>query len=279
MGQQTRHRTVDAGGLSLATVEAGIGGRPLLLVHGFTGAKEDFVDVLDPLAEAGWHAVAPDLRGHGGSAKPASEDAYDLETFSDDLWALVEALAWEDLVLLGHSMGGMVAQVAAVRHPERLRGLVLMDTSHGPPDGIDGSLVDLGVTVARQQGMEVLCDLQAQHADPMGTPAAARLRAERPGWEDFERRKFLASSPAMWAAMAPKMLSQADRIEALARLSIPVLVMVGEQDQPFLGPSERMAKAIPSARLAVIPGAGHSPQFENTEGWWAALTRFLEEVS
>jgi len=273
-----QQRTVDAGGLCIAISEAGTGGRPLLLVHGFTGAKEDFGEVLDRLADAGWHAVAPDLRGHGGSSQPSAEDDYDLELFADDLWALVDALGWQQLVLLGHSMGGMIAQVAAARQPSRLRGLVLMDTSHGPPDGVDGSLMDLGVAVAREHGMETLRALQDEHAAPLDTPAAMRLRAERAEWQEFERRKFLNSSAAMWAAMAPKMLSQTDRLDALAELPMPVLVIVGEQDQPFLGPSQRMAKAIPRARLAVIPDAGHSPQFENAEAWWGALMSFLEEV-
>jgi pimeloyl-ACP methyl ester carboxylesterase len=56
-------------------------------------------------------------------------------------------------------------------------------------------------------------------------------------------------------------------------------VIVGEHDEPFLSHSQRMAKAIPTARLVVIPDAGHSPQFENTEAWWDALTSFLQEVS
>src|SRR5579864_1139716 len=214
-----QERTLDAGGLSIAISEAGAGGRPLLLVHGFTGAKEDFGEVLDRLAGAGWHAVAPDLRGHGGTSQPTSEDAYDFELFADDLWALVDALGWERLVLLGHSMGGMIAQVAATRDPSRLRGLVLMDTSHGPPDGIDGSLMDLGVAVAREHGMQTLHELQAEHASGLETPASIRVRAERPGWEAFERRKFVGSSAAMWAAMAPKMLSQNDRLESLSTLS------------------------------------------------------------
>jgi len=276
-------RTVEVGDVSLAVSEAGGGDRHLLLVHGFTGAKEDFGEVIDRLGDAGWHTVAPDLRGHGGSTQPVSEDAYSLERFADDVWALADALGGQEpFVLLGHSMGGMIAQVAAARRPERLRALVLMDTSHGPPDGIDGSLLDLGVAVAREQGMEVLCDLQTEHAnegDLLETPAAARLRAERPGWAEFERRKFLNSSAAMWAAMAPEMLSQADRLASLSTLSMPVLVIVGEQDRPFFGPSQRMAKAIPGARLAVIADAGHSPQFENTEAWWDELTSFLEEVS
>src|SRR5437899_7202213 len=174
-------RRIDAGGLSFEIVEAGASNeRRVLLLHGFTGAKDDFVDAVDRLADAGWHAVAPDLRGHGNSSHHASEDDYDLELFADDLWALVDALGWPDpYVLLGSSMGGMVAQVAALRQPSRLAGLVLTSTSHGPPDGIDGSLMDLGVAVAREQGLEVLADLQAERAAPLDTPAAIRLRAER----------------------------------------------------------------------------------------------------
>jgi pimeloyl-ACP methyl ester carboxylesterase len=274
-------RKVRAGDLTLEIAQAGAGNeRRVLLLHGFTGAKDDFVDAVDRLADAGWHAVAPDLRGHGNSSQPSSEDDYDLELFADDVWVLVDALGWRDqFVLLGHSMGGMIAQVVALRDPSRLRGLVLMDTAHGPLEGIDASQLDLGLAVVREHGLEVLADLQAEHDAPLETAAAARLRAERPGWEEFERRKFLSSSPAMWAAMAPKMLNQADRLDAVATLPVPVLVIVGEQDRPFLGHSERMAKAIPTARLVVIPDAGHSPQFENTEAWWDALTSFLQEVS
>jgi 2-succinyl-6-hydroxy-2,4-cyclohexadiene-1-carboxylate synthase len=274
-------RTVDAAGLAIEIGEAGGGGRRVLLVHGFTGAKEDFGEAVDRLADAGWHAVAPDLRGHGNSGHPATEDAYDLELFADDLWALVDAMGWDRFVLLGHSMGGMVAQLAALRHPGRLQALALMDTSSGPPEGIDGSLLDMGVAVAREHGMETLHELQAEHAknDPLATPASLRLLAERPDWEEFGRRKFLACAAEMWAAMAPKMLSQADRLDALGTLPMPVLVMVGEQDRPFLGPSQRMAKAIPTARLVVVPDAGHSPQFENTDAWWDALMSFLREVA
>ncbi|MCU1451425.1 MAG: putative hydrolase or acyltransferase of alpha/beta superfamily [Acidimicrobiales bacterium] len=274
-------RTVQAGDVALEVAEAGAGDRLLLLVHGFTGAKEDFTEVVDRLAEGGWHVVAPDLRGHGNSDHPSGEDAYDLEIFADDLWALADVLGWERLVLLGHSMGGMVAQVAALRHPQRLEALVLMDTSCGAPERIDAGELDLGVAIVREHGMATLYELQSarEEEEVLATPASLRLLAERPGWEEFGRRKFMASAPEMWASMAPKMLSQADRIDALATLTMPVLVIVGEQDRPFLGPSERMAKAIPDARLVVVPDAGHSPQFENPDAWWDALTGFLQEVS
>ncbi len=69
-------RLVNLGDVQLSIAEAGAGQRRLLLVHGFTGAKEDFTSWLDRLAGLGWHAVAPDLRGHGASSKPAEESAY-----------------------------------------------------------------------------------------------------------------------------------------------------------------------------------------------------------
>jgi pimeloyl-ACP methyl ester carboxylesterase len=74
------------------------------------------------------------------------------------------------------------------------------------------------------------------------------------------------------------MLDQADRLDRLPVIDVPALVLVGEEDAPFLGPSRRMAAALPGARLEVVPDAGHSPQFENPDAWWAALTRFLKEV-
>jgi pimeloyl-ACP methyl ester carboxylesterase len=275
-----QQRRVDAGGLSFAISEAGSGDRHLLLVHGFTGAKEDFGEVLDRLADAGWHAVAPDLRGHGSSDQPADEGAYDLERFADDVWALAEALGWDHFVLLGLSLGGMIAQIAALRDPGRLDGLVLMDTTHGPLEGIDAGDLELGVSIVREHGMAALEELQSTREDPLASAASLRLRAERPGWAEYERRKFLSSSAAMWVAVVSQMVSQVDRLDRLTTLppSLPVLVIVGEQDRPFLGPSERMAKAVPGARLAVVADAGHAPHFENTDAWWDALTAFLKEV-
>jgi pimeloyl-ACP methyl ester carboxylesterase len=74
------------------------------------------------------------------------------------------------------------------------------------------------------------------------------------------------------------MVGQPDRLDALRALRVPVLVMVGEQDQAFLASSRAMAAVIPGARLAVVRDGGHSPQFESSDEWWRALTTFLEEV-
>ncbi|MDP1819265.1 MAG: alpha/beta hydrolase [Acidimicrobiales bacterium] len=274
----TRTLTIDGGdgAIDLCIAESGQGGRPLLLVHGFTGAKEDFTDFVDPLAELGWHVVAPDQRGHGESAKPVAEEAYSFERYVDDLLALLDALGWGRCVALGHSMGGMVVQTAIGRAPGRFAGLVLMDTSHRPLRA-DSGVIDLAVGLARTEGMEGILAVQAA-MDGQGPEAQERLLATRPGYREFGDRKMRASSPAMYATMLQAITDPAraiDRLDDLRSVKVPTLVLVGEQDAPFLRPSERMAAAIAGAELVVIPGAAHSPQFEAQEAWWEALTSFL----
>ena len=272
---------IEVNGVRLAALEAGRGGRPLLLVHGFTGAKEDFADVLDDLAARGWHAVAPDLRGHGESDKPSGPHAYSLSVFARDVIAVADQLAWSRFTLLGHSMGGMVVQLVAIDHAERLDALILMDTSHAAPDGLPPEIVELGKAVVSEGGMAALISTSAtlEEPGPLDTPAFQRLVETKPGYREFCDAKSLACSPEMWLALVDELIDQEDRLHRLAELGVPTLVIVGDQDKPFLGHAERMAAAIPGARLAVIPDAGHSPQFEAPDAWWAALTSFLDEVA
>lgn len=268
-----------AGQVTLSVLEAGVGGEPLLALHGFTGGKEDFAEAAPGLAAAGWHVVAPDLRGHGGSEAPPGEQHYSLDLFAADVLFLADELGWDRFVLLGHSMGGMVAQLVAVAAPARLQGLVLMDTTHGPIEGVDPASAELGATIAMSDGLDVLADLQDQlGGGPLVSEPHQRLLAERPGYAEFNRRKLVASSPYMYAALVRALVDQVDRLDDLRAVTVPTLVIVGEHDSPFLAPSKRMADSIPGARLAIIPDAGHSPQFESPDAWATALHPFLEEV-
>jgi len=274
-------RQVTVGSVGLAVAEAGAGQRPLLLVHGFTGAKEDFTPWLDDLAAAGWHAVAPDLRGHGASSKPPQESDYSFEIMSADMLGLADALGWDRFVLLGHSMGGMVAQFMALTAADRLDGLILMDTSHGPLRNLDPDLVGAAVDIVRSQGMDALASILADREGPLETAANRRLMDTEPGYAEFCDRKFRATSPALYGAMAPAFVTAADRLDSLRTLpgTLPVLVIVGEQDQPFLGSSKRMAAGVGQGVLAVVPDAGHCPQFENAAAWWQALAGFLATLA
>jgi len=270
-------RDITTSRLRHSVAEAGVG-EPLMLVHGFTGAKEDFADFLDGFADRGWQVVAPDLRGHGASEAPIVEAAYSLDEMAADVLALADELGWERFDLLGHSMGGMVAQVVALQVSERLRSLVLMDTGHGPVEGLDPALLALAIEVVRTEGVERLIELAAE-LGPVGrprSPSEERVREERAGYIDFGDRKMRAAAPAMYAAMAQGLSSAEDRLPALAALDVRTLVVVGEEDEGFTGPSARLAEAIPGATLEVIADAAHSPQFENPDRWWKVVSRFLE---
>lgn len=268
--------------VELAIAEAGAGGRPLLLLHGFTGAKEDFTHWLDDLAELGWHAVAPDQRGHGASDKPEHDAAYTFELFAADGLALLDELGWSSAVVLGHSMGGMVAQTAALRAPERFDALVLMSTSHRALRA-DPDLVEAACTIAATDGMAALRDvLDAVGGEsPVDSDIDRKLKAERPEYKAFGDRKLLESSPVMYQQMVRAITGITpgiDRLDDLRRLAVPVLVLVGALDKAMVAPSERMADAIPGAELVVVDGAAHSPQFEAPEPCWAAVRDFLARV-
>ena len=256
-------------------LQAGVGGRPILLVHGFTGAKEDFGEVVPRLGEAGWHAVAPDLRGHGPGPHPAGEPC-SLAGYADDIGVLADRLGWERFVLLGHSMGGMAAQLFALANPGRVRALVLMNTGHGPVEGVDPEAAAWARGVVEAGGLAALAD---ELRGKLGSPSHRRLVAERPGYAEWGDEKLLACSAEMWLAMSSELVEHEDRLDRLAWLDVPTLVIVGDEDEAFLGQSERMAKVMPDARLVVVSGAGHAPQFEQPEAWWHAVAAFLEGVA
>ncbi len=275
---ETRRITIgteDPDRLTLSVLESGAGGRPLLLVHGFTGAKEDFADEVDRLGSLGFHVVAPDHRGHGESDHPDDERQYSLELLAADMFGLADALGWERFDLLGHSMGGMVAQLMVLSRPDRVDRLVLMDTHHGALGGIDEDVVALGVELARTDGLAMIQQVLKDFGDPLDSPAHARLCRERDGYEAWSDAKLLACSPVMYAALISQFTRFDDRLDRLASVDTPTLVVVGELDARFRRPANELVAAIPGAVLVVLEGGGHSPQFEATDAWRSAVDEFL----
>jgi pimeloyl-ACP methyl ester carboxylesterase len=268
-----RVRTDD--GVELAAVVEG-SGPGLLLVHGFGGAKEDFADHIPTLARD-YKVVAFDHRGHGESDKPADVAAYSLERLRADTVQVADAAGLEQFRLLGHSMGGMIVRRIAVQASDRVEALVMMDTSPGPIPGFDPELMEIAATHALTEGKDSLREL-LEFAKSLNTPAYERCLDERPGFAEFEAKKWDDLSEVMWAAMVRELANQTDDLDAMRALTCPVLVIVGEQDKPFVGVSRKMAAAIPNATLVVVPDAGHSPQFENAAVWIDALTKFLATV-
>ncbi|HEV8063876.1 MAG TPA: alpha/beta hydrolase [Acidimicrobiales bacterium] len=268
-------RTVTLAGGECSLAEAGAGGRPILLVHGFSGAKEDFTPYLSRLADAGWHAVAYDNFGHGASHKPES---YTLLGYRDQLFDVMSALGWDTCVALGHSMGGMILEEAIAAQPERFEAVVLMDTSHGPI-ALASGYRQIVESILASGGVPALLGAANAMAASQMAPSTKALYDSDPDYQAFGDRKFLATAEGVFLAMFDELGQRPDRLDALKTLTVPALVIVGAEDQPFLQESEEMAAAIPQGRLALIEAAAHSPQFEAPAAWWAALSGFLAGLS
>ncbi|MBW2372492.1 MAG: alpha/beta hydrolase [Deltaproteobacteria bacterium] len=130
-------RFVDVGEVELHVVLAGpADGPPVVLLHGFPEFWYAWRGPLAVLARAGFRVIVPDQRGYNRSAKPSERSAYRVDRLADDVAGLIEALGYEDAFLAGHDWGGGVAWQTTLRHPERVRRLVVLDTPH--PRAIEG---------------------------------------------------------------------------------------------------------------------------------------------
>ena len=250
-------------------------GFPIVFVHGYTGNSRNWALTVPALREE-FRTISVDLRGHGLSGRPESEDDYALETMASDVYELLNALDVSECVLVGHSMGGMVSQLLVLEHPEVVRALVLVDTAAEVPKGLlyeerlkqRKRLIEMAAT----EGMEAVFEEQERI-----TPLHPALAAN-PQYIDIWREQFLMTSREAYIACANAMSSRRSLLGDLGAISVPTLVICGEKDEPFLEPSRQMHAAIPGSELIIIPGAGHGPQMETPGEFNRALTEFLAKV-
>jgi 3-oxoadipate enol-lactonase len=226
--------------------------------------SELFRDVIPHYAET-HRVIAVDLRGYGQSSKPAS--GYTMQGFSDDLAAFWDALDLPPGILLGVSMGGFVAQLFALDHPEKLSGLVLASTSDGRLGaGIDFS--DIESDFAERGWQAVSSDLITGAFPPGADPAIVRKLLDRIGtWNET------VISGAIRSVLD---FRTTDR---LSGITAPTLVMVGEGDHQLPVPlSEDMARRIPNSHLEVFPKVGHFMMVEAPDDFIDRLDRFLASL-
>jgi pimeloyl-ACP methyl ester carboxylesterase len=237
------------------------------MLHGVGGGAEAWAPQLESLAAAGYRAVAWDAPGYGRS--PTIEP-YDMAGLAAAVRALVEHLAPARVVVMGHSMGGMVAQELVALHPEAVAGLVLSATSaaFGKPDGdwqrefLARRLepLDAGSTMA-DLAPRLVAGFVGEDPDPAGVQRAVEVMSRVP--PDTYRKALQA-------------IVGFDRRAALPSIRVPVLAIAGERDEtapPAV--MSRMADRIADAQYVQIGGCGHLANLERPQAFDAAVLEWL----
>ena len=236
-------------------------GPVVAFVHGFTQTGRSWAPVAEGLV--GDHeVVVVDAPGHGGSSAVAA----DLTTGADLLADAVGPATW-----VGYSMGARFSLHVALRHPDRVRGLVLLGGTAGIDD--DAERAD-----RRAQDLATAARLDADGLPRfldgwLAQPLFASLPRERAGLEDRLRNTVAGLRSSLELAGTG---SQEPLWDRLGTLRMPVLAVAGEHDERYAALAERLAAAVGSpSEVALVPGAGHAAHLEQPDAFLGLLRRWL----
>jgi pimeloyl-ACP methyl ester carboxylesterase len=244
-------------------------GPAVLFLHGLGGCWRDWAPQVDSLSDR-YRVIVVEHRGHGRSE--ATGGHVDTGLFAADAVAVCRQIGVTRAHVVGLSMGGLIAQVVAIDHPELVDTLVLCDTGArlgGPAAEVFRAMVDQ----VRDDGFP------DSHGLVTSSSAAwsARTLAERPGVVRDNQRETEGTDPQAWAKAARAVLAH-DRRHDLHRVTAPTLVLYGAEDGliPADVASPGLLRRLPNAELVVIPDAGHLPNLEQPEAFDAAITGWFE---
>jgi pimeloyl-ACP methyl ester carboxylesterase len=259
----------DRAAAALAHDRAGPRGAPaVVLLHGIGGGRRIWRGSVDRLAGAGFDVVAVDLPGYGGSTGLAPGG---IDTMAAAVLALLDTLALPRAAVVGHSMGGMVAQELAVLAPDRVDALVLACTSpaFGRPGG-DWQATFVAERLAPLDGGRGMAGLAAELVPAM-------VSAHAVDGASAVAQSVMAAVPEATYRRVLAAIVSFDRRASLGTIDVPTLCLAGAEDRTA-PPSmmQRMAAGIPGAVFAVIDGAGHIANVEQPAVFDAALIDFLQ---
>jgi pimeloyl-ACP methyl ester carboxylesterase len=255
---------------TLAHTDAGSGGIPVVLLHGFPLNSRMWDAQVTELSKV-TRVIAPDFRGFG---KSTSTQEFTMETLADDVHELLESIGALPCVLAGLSMGGYVALAYIKKYPTDLAALALIDTK-AEPDNAEGKTArNQMIDTARAQGSKPIADkMQPRLLDP---------QTERRTPDVVKRvREMMESCPPRTIAHAlAAMRDRADHTATLATIRVPTLIIVGETDA--ITPPDvarQMREMIKGSRLEIIRDSGHMSPMEQPDKVNAILREFIGAIS
>lgn len=235
-------------------------GPAVFLTHGYSATGRMWEPQKDALKDR-YRLITWDMRGHGQTDSPEDPSQYSEALTLGDMLALMQTLETGPAVVGGLSLGGFMSLAFHLAHPEMVRALVLCDTGPGyrNPDARAGW---------NRMALKRANELEAQGLAALGNSTEVR-----------ETARYHKSAQGL-AHAARGMLAQVDDrvINHLPDIRVPTLVIVGEQDEPFRGPSDYMAAKISGAQLEIIPNAGHAANLDNPEAFNRVLRNFLDSL-
>jgi pimeloyl-ACP methyl ester carboxylesterase len=255
--------------IALSYAEQGAADRPtLILLHGYSDSWRSYLPLMGVLSDR-FRVVAVSYRGHGDSSTPT--DGYDLATLSADVVGVIEALSIDRAIIVGHSMGSLIAQRIALQRPQLVEKLILI-----------GAFATLKANAA----VEALWRDEVSHFSNSVTPAFARAFQQSslavPIPSDFFEgivEESLKVPAHVWKGALQTMLED-DQTDRLHEISVPTLVIWGDKDG-FAGRSDQtlLTGAIRNARLEIHPGIGHAPHWEDLDAVAANIVAFVDDQS
>lgn len=244
-------------------------GAPIVLSHAL-GLDLSMWDGLAGELSANHPVLRYDQRGHGGSAVPAG--SYSMSDLVDDAARLIREWGRGPVVWIGLSMGGMVGQGLAVRHPELLRGLVLANTSSRYPEAAR-TMWQQRIAAVEKDGMDGIASMVMERY------FTTAYRASNTEAVAAFRRGLLHIDPAGYASCCHA-VANVDWLDALAQIRCPTLVIAGEQDVGApVAMSQAIVQRIPGAELVVLADASHLSVVEQPVRFAQHVQRFLTSVS
>ena len=265
-------RFIDLAGRRTHYIERGEG-RPVVLLHGFNMDQHTWIKNLDALADH-FKVYAPDLWGQGYSTRGSRAYGYDL--FEEQIRLFLDALDIPSASLVGHSMGGGTAIVFALRNPERVEKLVLVDSTGIPTrlpfrskvfrlKGVAEFLLSLGTDRIRRMNLE---DIWIHDRGSLTEEV----------YKDFTRyQKIEESTEALLAILRADFFNTLeDEVRELGKLSIPTMIIWGRQDASLpVSNAEQMHRSIPGSRLEILENAGHLANFDQAAAFNELVIHFL----
>lgn len=246
--------------------------RVIVLIHAFPLAASMWVPQLS-LPPDGWRLIAPDLRGFGGSPLADQETALSMDDYAVDVIGLMHELGVTGAVVGGVSMGGYVTFALLRRAPELVKGLILADTRAG---------ADTLEARGQRRGILALLDREGPSGvarEMMPKLLGTTSRAERPEIEATVRQTIKQQSASAIRGAIIRMMDRPDAMPLLVRVTVPTLVMVGEEDE--IAPeteARRIVEAVPHAELQVLPKCGHLSSLERPELFSTHLAAFVSRL-